>query len=100
MMVKTSKAKLSRPPQTSDQTGMRADSFIAAAGDKNRPADGYPWEAPELRSDVLKTFNLRLPEPTKAKLQWLSEHSPQSMHQIAAEAVATEIERRLEEHTG
>lgn len=99
-MGKTSNIKLSRPPQTPvGEPDARADNFIAAAEDKARPAAGYPWEAPELRPDVLKTFNLRLSEPTKAKLQWLADHSPQSMHQIAAEAVEAEIERRIRVHT-
>lgn len=80
-MAKTGKAKLSRPPHTPvEQTDTRAEAFIAAADDKVRPAKGYPWEAPGLRLDVLKTFSLRLSEPTKAKLQWLAEHSPQLMH--------------------
>lgn len=68
-------------------------------GDKARPECGYPWQAPGLRPDVLKVFNLRLSEPTKAKLQWLAENSPQSMHQIAVEAVESEIDRRIREYT-
>lgn len=97
-MVKKTEAKLSKPPRTRPANA-QADQFIAGAGDKARPKGGYPWEAPGLRPDVFKVFNLRLSEPTKAKLQWLAENSPQSMHQIAVEAVETEIERRIREYT-
>lgn len=97
-MAKKSDAKLSKPPR-SRQVDTQAEEFIAGAGDKVRPEGDYPWEAPKLRSDVFKVFNLRLSEPTKAKLQWLAERSPQSMHQIAVEAVEAEIERRIEQQT-
>lgn len=97
---------MARPPRTPDDTpDTHAEEFIAGAsgGDtdaKARPAEGYPWEDTQLRADVSKPFNLRLSEPTKARLQWLSERSPESMHQIAVEAVEAEIERRVREVTG
>lgn len=90
-----SKPNLSRPPRGD------ADAFIDAAGKPaNTTDEALPWENPSLRRDVLRTFNLRLPEPTKAKLQWLAEQGPESMHQIAVEAVEAEIERRIREYTG
>lgn len=97
-MVRKTDTKLSKPPQPR-QAAAQADEFISGAGDKARPEGGYPWEASDLRSDVFKVFNLRLSEPTKAKLQWLAERSPQSMHQIAVEAVEAEIERRIGQQT-
>lgn len=90
-----SKPNLSRPPRGN------ADAFIDGADKPAAAADqARPWEDPALRRDVLRTFNLRLPEPTKAKLNWLSENGPESMHEIALGAVEAEIERRIREHTG
>lgn len=93
-MSKRNKATLSRPPRSD------ADAFIDGAGEKSTPpAEGWPWQDPSLRSDVHRTFNLRLSEPTKVKLQWLAARSPESMHQIALDAVEAEIDRRIREQT-
>lgn len=100
----SSKAKpgLSRPPKSFDaEQDSKADSFIHGAESKSALASsvGYPWEDPALRRDVLKTFNIRLSEPVKAKLQWLAENTPRSMHQIVIEAVESDIDRQIREHT-
>lgn len=99
----SSKAKpgLSRPPKTAGANqDFMTESFIQGAESKASESNGrYPWEDPTLRRDVLKTFNIRLTEPAKAKLQWLSENTPKSMHQIAIEAVESEIDRQIQELT-
>ena len=101
-MSSKTKPGLSRRPKPATQGhDLLADSFIDGAESK-APASTtgrFPWEDPALRRDVLKTFNIRLSEPVKAKLQWLSENTPKSMHQIAIEAVESEIDRQIREHT-
>lgn len=96
---------LSRPPLQSMQQkdDARAQAFIQGAEKRQLLApqqqeQPYPWENPDLREDVVKTFNVRLPEPTKAKLQWLAQQGPRSMHQIVLEAVEAAIEEQIQEH--
>lgn len=94
---------LSRPPQpTSQPQDPQTTAFIQGAEQQPETpsAGGYPWEDASLRTDVTKAFNLRLSEPTRAKLRWLADNTPQSMHTIALEAVEAEIERRLQELVG
>lgn len=89
----------------------KARAFIQGAEDNQRgdqppvatpapaPEPAYPWLSPLVRKDIVKVFNLRVPEPTKLKLQWLAESSPKSMHQIALDAVEAEVERMVRERT-
>lgn len=96
---------LSRPPSRLEQQSpddAKAQAFIQGA---EQDADAvpeplrqrYPWEDPKLRQDVTRTFNLRLSEPLKVKLKWLSQQGPKSMHQIALEAVEETVERQIAE---
>ncbi|RMF17007.1 MAG: hypothetical protein D6761_05225 [Candidatus Dadabacteria bacterium] len=78
-------------------------STPARSGGKNRnptPAvrpkvPEFPWEDPAVRDDLLKVFNLRLPEPLYLKLKFLSDYSPRSMQQICLDALRPAIEREL-----
>jgi hypothetical protein len=55
------------------------------------------WEGPNVRDDVTKAFNLRLPEPLKLKLDFIREHTRISIHEfimtVIVPAVDLEIER-------
>lgn len=108
------KPGLQRPPVIRPQIDpveaeAKARAFIQGAEDGQRggptvpppptPEPDYPWLSPLVRKDIVKVFNLRVPEPTKLKLQWLAERSPKSMHQIALEAVEAEVERMIREQT-
>jgi hypothetical protein len=44
---------------------------------------------------MTKVYNLRLPEPIHLQLKWLAQHSPESMHEIAVNAVEAEVRRRV-----
>lgn len=92
------KRQLRRPPAAASQ----ADSFIEGAEQKQQSSQAggepLPWEAPHVRQDVTKLFNLRLPEPLKMKLEWLAERDPRSMHTIALEAVEEAVERQVKQH--
>jgi len=60
----------------------------------------YPWEDPALRDDVVKSFNLRMPEAYLVKLRWLNEHISTSMHRFVLNAVTTAIDAKIKELTG
>ena len=57
----------------------------------------YPWEDPALRTDVLKSFNIRLSEPMMAKLKFLMEHTPGSAHSFCKKVIERAIDRRIRE---
>lgn len=98
-MSQKGKPGLSRPPRPETRAmENESQAFIDGAGEKASVAD-YPWNQLGVRTDMVKLFNLRLPEPAKLKLQWLAERSPKSMHQIALEAVMAEIDRQINEQT-
>ena len=91
--------KLSRrPPRTPDE-------FINDAEGRPEPditpaADLRPWEEPGVREDVKKVFNVRLSEPIFLKLKWLADNGPESMHQIAHEAVENAVNQRVWDKEG
>ena len=60
----------------------------------------YPWEAPGVREDVTKVFNLRLPEPYLLKLKHIAEHTPDSMQQFCLSVLLPAIDARITELTG
>lgn len=98
-MNQKARPALSRPPRPESRPVEEpSQAFIDEAENKASTED-YPWNQPGVRTDMVKLFNLRLSEPTKLKLQWLAERSPKSMHQIALEAVETEIDRQIKEQT-
>ena len=60
----------------------------------------YPWEAPGVREDVTKVYNLRLPEPYLLKLKHIAEHTPDSMQQFCLSVLLPAIDARIAELTG
>jgi len=54
-----------------------------------------PWEAAHVREDMVKIFNLRLPEPYWLKLQFIAKHSPRSMQTICLETLQPAIDAEL-----
>ena len=69
------------------------------AGKSSKKSELLPWEIQGVRNDVIKVYNLRLPEPYLLKLKYISEHTPGSMQkfcmQVMKEAIDSEIERLL-----
>lgn len=64
----------------------------------DRTPESLPWEG--LPENANRPFQLRLPAPLYAKLQWASEKAGKSMHRIALEAVRQTIEREVRKHLG
>jgi hypothetical protein len=82
------------------------DAFIAGAGTQKTIADSvskasdvYPWQELGVRDDVLKTYNLRLPEPYLLKLKYIAEHTPNSMQKFCLNVVEDAIDKKIEELT-
>jgi hypothetical protein len=92
---------------------LNPDSFITAAETsfepqstavRSRPAratgkgrgDLKPWEAPDVRADVTKPFNLRLPEPLKLKLDHIRAQTRVSVHEFVMAALVPAVEAELE----
>jgi hypothetical protein len=92
----------SRPPFKNKSD---LEAFIKGADEKTverkRPkkSELLPWEIQGVRSDVIKVYNLRLPEPYLLKLKYISDHTPDSMQKfcmkIMKEAIDSEIDRLL-----
>lgn len=83
----------SSKPQTQSKQRETLEDFIAGAEQK---AVTYPWEGEDVRPDVNKVFNLRLPEDMFLKLKYLSENQRRrSMQSICLDAIEPYIEQEL-----
>lgn len=54
--------------------------------------DLLPWEKEHVRDDVIKIFNIRLPETLFLKLEYLSCQTRRSKHSICYEAVEKAVD--------
>jgi len=54
-----------------------------------------PWEGKNVRTDVYKVFNLRLPETYYMKLKFLSEKEKESHHKILMDIICPEIDNKI-----
>jgi hypothetical protein len=83
------------------------DDFIAGAGQRTAESSHvisydtkpYPWEDAKVREDVLKVYNLRLPEAYLFKLKYIAENTPDSMQQFCLGALLPAIDAKIEELT-
>jgi hypothetical protein len=99
-------SKFTRKP--SQQAEPAVDDFIAGAGQRTAESShiisydmkSYPWEDPKLRDDVLKLYNLRLPEAYLFKLKYIAENTPDSMQKFCLDALLPAIDAKIEELTG
>ena len=88
-----SRSLRSRPPHIGGGDTGAMDAFIGGAGVQTTPEPVtppesappepappervlYPWDAPGVRADIAKVFNLRLPEPYLFKLPSISPSTP------------------------
>ncbi|MDD5494471.1 MAG: hypothetical protein PHG36_07375 [Dehalococcoidia bacterium] len=82
------------------------EAFIAGAETKSttpgfagKASTTYPWQEPGIRDDVLKIYNLRLPEPYLLKLKYIAEHTPDSMQKFCWQVLQDAIDKKIEELT-
>lgn len=59
----------------------------------------YPWQAPAVRADMTKVYNLRLPEPALLKLKYIAEHTPESMQKFCLDLLLPAIDVKIDELT-
>ncbi len=60
------------------------------------PTSVYPWDAKEIRDDVLKVYNLRLPEAYLLKLKYIADHTPGSMQKFCMDALLPAIDQEID----
>ena len=107
-----SRSLRSRPPRIGGGGGTEAmDAFIGGAGVQTTPEPvappepasperaPHPWDAPGVRADIAKVFNLRLPEPYLFKLKHIAEHTPASMQQFCLSVLLPAIDAKIGELT-
>lgn len=98
----------SRPPGEAESV----EEFISRAATETRhetPTPGanrekwagerYPWQAPAVRGDITKVYNLRLPEPYLLKLKYIAGHTPESMQKFCLELLLPAIDAKIDELT-
>ena len=101
----------SRPPSLSHPTADAVAAFIEGAGVQTDPSlssptpppspevmteiKPYPWQAPGVRDDVHKVYNLRLPEPYLLKLKYIADHIPESMQQFCLNTLLPAIDDQI-----
>jgi hypothetical protein len=82
------------------------DAFISGAETKSKPTPvtrarkkeiSYPWLEPGVRDDVIKPYNLRLPEPYLLKLKFISENTPDSMQKFCISVILDAIDKKIED---
>lgn len=98
--------KFTRKPKAQATPGV--DNFIAGAEHHDSVSShvisydtiSYSWEDAKVREDVLKLYNLRLPEPYLLKLKYIAEKTPDSMQKFCLDALLPAIDAKIEELTG
>jgi len=83
------------------------DAFIEGAEDRTgsivaglRPSEEMPWQAPGIRDDISKLYNLRLPEPYLLKLRFIAEQTPYSMQKFCLDVLLPAIDEKIDELRG
>jgi hypothetical protein len=97
--------KLTRKPGA--QSAPSVQDFIAGAGQPGEISSdvisydtvSYSWEDARVRDDVLKLYNLRLPEAYLLKLKYIAEHTPDSMQKFCLDALLPAIDAKIEQLT-
>jgi hypothetical protein len=98
--------KLTRKPKGKAKPSV--DDFIAGAEQRNLVSShitsydihSYPWEDAKVRDDVLKLYNLRLPEPYLLKLKYIAENTPASMQKFCLDVLLPAIDEKIKELAG
>lgn len=101
-MAKKMKKKLVKRPMLKEGSDS-IDKFLSDAekpktiGEKEAGVKGKkPWEKASVREDVLKVFNLRLPESYYLKLKYLAYHSDESQQKICLDVLLPAIDERIQ----
>tara|TARA_B100000586_G_C20068173_1_gene409462 strand:- start:142 stop:426 length:285 start_codon:yes stop_codon:yes gene_type:complete len=76
------------------------EDFIGSAGKPvvNAPKkkkEKFPWENDKIRDDVKKTLLLRIPEPYKKKLEYISKETKIPEHKLIMELLTPWIDKEV-----
>ena len=82
---------------TGDSASTTSASRAVSAGPHKDRQRRRPWEAAKVREDVIKTYNLRLPEPYMLKLRYIGEHTPESMQRFCLGVLLPAIDKKLQD---
>lgn len=66
----------------------------------SRRGEVKPWKDPSVRTDMIKAFNLRLPEPLKLKLDYIRARTRVSVHEFIMDALVPAVDREIERLEG
>lgn len=77
-----------------------ADRVEPRVPEAKAPPAEYPWDKADVRPDVTKLYNLRLPEAYLLKLRYIADHTPLSMQRFCLELLLPAIDGKIEELTG
>ena len=77
-----------------------AEGRVGSAVSGLRSSEEMPWQAPGIRDDISKLYNLRLPEPYLLKLRYIAEHTPYSMQKFCLDVLLPAIDEKIDELRG
>ena len=77
-------------------TAVAPPAAAAGGGREEGRGEPLPWQQPNVRADVTKPFNLRLPEPLKLKLDYIRQRTRVSVHEFVMAALVPAVEAELE----
>lgn len=97
----------SRPPlkkQETQQTTADLQKQFIQHGDiinikPTKSIKVYPWEAENVRDDVIKSFNLRFPESYFLKLEYIAKQTRRSKHGLCFEVIKEMIDSEINNMT-
>jgi len=92
--------KLKEFIQAADFPSVPIASFTEKKTTNNFSRHLMPWEKENIREDIVKIFNLRLPEAYHAKLEYLSQNGKDSKHKILMDIILPEIDKKIKEIIG
>ncbi len=100
--------KLSRKPKTADEfiegangatKETTTESDEGSIPKKREYSKRYPWENPKVREEIVKGYNVRIPEPYLLKLRFIAEKTPDSMQGFITKVLFPAIDKKIEELT-
>ncbi len=92
-------SKFSKAPGAKAQPPQTREEFIQAAGKPPVEVEVYPWE--DLDDKKRRSpFNVRFTDAEIAKLKYIAQTTPDSMHEFCLKALVPAIDAKIAELTG
>jgi hypothetical protein len=95
--MSSEKSKMSgKPPKPNNLNSFLEDAEKPHYSDQTKENTSLPWQGENVRSDVIKSINLRLPEDYILKLQFISQKTYKSQQMLIKEALLPFIDEEIE----